>query len=178
MRFWRCTRYPTLIGGVFFSLRSCLTLLKSLLQDVCKAFTTVNHAVLLDNLCEVRLRGPYLNMIKSFLTNDRQLVSIDDVHSLPVTLLSRLPQGSLITPLLYNISVNDMGSCTCSRKPFRYAGEIVLLSRHHNYFLKNAWIGCSGIQFKNELLFLQFDRAKLAQNKTHLPPQSCKTHYS
>ena len=53
--------------------------------DYSKAFDTVNHERLLDKLYNLGIRGVFLQLIKSYLENRIQIVKVNRVTSMPVT---------------------------------------------------------------------------------------------
>lgn len=105
----------------------------ALFVDIAKAFDTVNHNILLDKLYRIGFRGPFHTLIKSFLSNRTQVVSVDNVRSSQVFLTSGVPQGSILSPLLFNLYVNDMSAVTINAMIFQYADDTVLFSRHLVY---------------------------------------------
>ena len=76
--------------------------------DFSKAFDSVAHNRLLQKLESIGISGDLLNWIKSFLSDRTQCVNVDGKLSKLVKVISGIPQGSVIGPLLFVIFINDM----------------------------------------------------------------------
>jgi hypothetical protein len=78
------------------------------LLDIEKAFDSVWHDGLIHKLKKLGF-PPYLNkLIQSFLKNRKAFVEIDNCPSHEYTIPAGVPQGSLLSPFLFNAFVNDI----------------------------------------------------------------------
>ena len=83
-----------IIGTVFIDLR--------------KAFDLVDHKLLLLKLRIYKVSENSLSLFNSYLTDRSQKVSYNQIMSSFVKVLSGVPQGSILGPLLFLVFVNDM----------------------------------------------------------------------
>lgn len=91
--------------------------------DFSKAFDLVNHELLLKKLWYYGIRGQAAMLIKSYLSQRKQAVSLHNVLSEVKPIFSGVPQGSVLGPLLFNIFLNDIVNINKNAKFIIYADD-------------------------------------------------------
>ena len=96
------------------------------LLDLRKAFDTVKHSILLDKLRVMGVCPNSLNWFKSYLTDRKQVVCLNNVQSNYCSINTGVPQGSILGPLLFTCYINDI-SISTKCKTILYADDTALL---------------------------------------------------
>lgn len=113
----------------------------ALFLDINRAFDTIPHSLLLYKLHSVHhLPEQVIRLLQSFLCNRRCTVRVEASHSTPFTPHAGVPQGSPLSPLLYNLYCADL---PVAQAPFKqeYADDTMYLVTS-----KNATTNCAKLQ--------------------------------
>ena len=94
--------------------------------DLSKAFDTVNHSILLKKLKYYGIHNTELNWFKSYLSNRSQYVTVDSFKSDLKSIISGVPQGSILGPLLFLIYINDLNYVSNFFKAILFADDSTL----------------------------------------------------
>ena len=105
-------------------------------MDLSKAFGCIPHDMLIAKLSAYGLNGNAPKYIYTYLKNRKQFVRFNSVFSDFKGIISGVPQGSIVGPMLFNAFLND----------FSFASEkrlyIILLMIIHYHHLQNL-LRCS-----------------------------------
>lgn len=96
-----------------------------LLIDFSKAFDRVSHNKLLRKLSEqFYFSCDSVRLVQSYLSNRSQVVSINGDNSGSVNIVSGVPQGSILGPLLFSLYINDLSTVLKFCKLHMFADDV------------------------------------------------------
>ena len=138
--------------------------------DLSKAFDTLDHEILLAKLQYYGIHGTPLELVKSYLTNRKQYVEIEDTKSKMLDISTGVPQGSILDPLLFIIYyVNDF-ALSCEKFKFVMYADGTTLTSTLETFSTNELNGNTASSINIELNkiseWLKLNRLTLNVQKT------------
>ena len=100
--------------------------------DLTAAYDTVNHRILLLKVAKMTKNTKIVGVIQSLLRNRRFFVEMDGRKSRWKTQKNGLPQGSVLSPTLFNIYTNDQPEFDHIRR-FIYADDLCLATQSESF---------------------------------------------
>jgi retron-type reverse transcriptase len=98
--------------------------------DLSKAFDTINHMILIKKLEHYGIRGVAKKWFENYLCNRKQIVKHNDVQSEVMTIRSGVQQGSVLSPLLFLLYINDIQFCSELISIVLFADDTNILFSH------------------------------------------------
>ena len=132
--------------------------------DISKAFDTVCHRRLKSILLNYGINGSIYNWLTSFLSQRTQFVRIKNTFSTSSDVISGVPQGSCLGPLLFLLYINDAKSAIQYSNFLMYADDckLYLSSSSDNYHERLQ------SDLKNLHSWLENRQLQLATNKCNV----------
>ena len=114
---------------------SCTNLVHSIVlqqQWIWAIHDTVNHDILIRKLDQYGIRGIALDWFKNYLCNRKQFVCYNTAISMDQYISCGVPQGSVLGPLLFLISINDICNTSEIISFCLFADDTSLLYDHND----------------------------------------------
>ncbi len=126
--------------------------------DLSKAFDSLPHSLILRSLSRIGVCGELFDWFANYLTGRSQWVALKGVSSASVMVISGVPQGSILGPLLFNLSLDPLTSLSISGsgviriyaddinyyKPIFSSADILSLQQDIDTI--SVWLGDSGLR--------------------------------
>ena len=80
----------------------------TLMTDLSKAFDCLHHELLIAKLGSYRFDIKLVKLIQQFLSNRKERVKVDNAYSSWKEILYGIPQGSILSPFIFNIFLFDL----------------------------------------------------------------------
>src|SRR3989442_2040168 len=103
-----------------------------LFMDLSKAFDMVSHDILLDKLFYYGMRDRTLNWFSTYLSHRTQFTVINKNHSATKNIVSGVPQGSVLGPVLFLIYINDLYTSVKDQKLSLFADDANVFVVNHD----------------------------------------------
>ena len=97
-------------------------------MDLSKAFDCIPHDLLIAKLYAYGFSEKSAVILYSYLKRRKQNVKIDDILSTFQSLISGVPQGSILGPILFNIFLNDLLTTLENSDIYNFADDNIISS--------------------------------------------------
>ena len=104
----------------------------AMFMDLSKTFDKMNHNLLIDKIGAYGFQKYALSFMKSYFIKRRQRVRVNSNFSACERIISGVPQGSILGPLLFKIFLNNLFLFFGNSDLGNYADENILSSCRHN----------------------------------------------
>ena len=133
--------------------------------DLEKAFDTVHHEILCDKIKAYGLRGNINDLLKSYLTDRKQYVSVGGFDSDAKNVTCGVPQGSSLGPLLFLLYINDFFLCLSQTSCGHFADDTFII---YNSVKAKTIETVINTELKEVIKWLRLNKLSLNAGKTEL----------
>ena len=133
--------------------------------DLKKAFDRVDHNILLEKLDYYGIRGVAKDWFRSYLDNGKQYVTLNGSNSSIKPILTGVPQGSVLEPLLFLIYISDLCKCVKYSETYHFADDTNMLQSHSSL---ETLVKRMNLDLKNLFQWLKANKLSLNFTKTEL----------
>lgn len=108
--------------------------------DLTKAFDLVDYKIMLNKLKKTGVGGKLLNLFQDYFTDRRLMVNIGSYTSNDYDQKCGLIQGSILSPILFNIYVNDLASLNFKSNVLQYADDNIFYIIHKDINIATSYM--------------------------------------
>ena len=142
--------------------------------DFAKAFDRVPHYKLISKLEILGIEGKLLNIINNFLSDRTLKIFAEGSFSTYKEILSGIPQGSVLGPLLFLIYVNDLSDYV--KSPIKlFADDLKLIGNAENRSIIDEDL--KGLELYKSIWLLDFKHEKCKVLHTNVNNNQCNEYY-
>lgn len=153
--------------------------------DFSKAFDTVDHGILLHKVRQLGITGKLGAWLHCFLTNREQTVAVAGMKSRSCLVVSGVPQGSVLGPLLFLIHILDINQHIKHSQVSSFADDTRILKKvscvADSHLLQDdlqalyTWAAENNMSFNsNKFVHMAYNIGKKSKLHTYLAPDgSC-----
>ena len=133
-------------------------------MDLSKAFDTLNHELMIAKLGAYGFEKQALGIILSYLTDRWQRTRVNSSFSTWSELLTGVPQGSVLGPLLFNLYINDLFFQITNTHPCNFADDTSLNAFDTSLEDLLRDLECDTLSF---IIWFEINFMKLNEDKCH-----------
>ena len=127
--------------------------------DFSKAFDRVDHKILLNKARRLGITGKVLQWLTEFLSNRTQKTIVQGHESVSMKVLSGVPQGTVLGPLLFLIMLNDISDIVKKCSIYSFADDTRILK------IIETMLNCEELQTELNDTYEYADKNKLKFNE-------------